>query len=239
MSIFSFVDINQRRYTKDKEPNECPQCHYAVQPEEIAWTLTPEKEKPKTILEVIYQCPRNECKRFFVARYRRSDEDIDTNSPFGACIRMFILEELVPRTPQIPPIPKEISDVSPLFPEIYAQSIAAESYGLGQIAGVGYRKALEFLIKDYCGFTKPESVEAIKSSWLSTCINDYVDSPQIKLCAERAEWLGNDEAHYVRKWSDKDLSNLKELIILAMNWIHSELLTRKYEKEMPKHAHKK
>jgi hypothetical protein len=32
--------------------------------------------------------------------------------------------------------------------EIAQQASDAEQYGLDQIAGVGYRKALEFLIKD-------------------------------------------------------------------------------------------
>ncbi len=239
MSKFSFVDINQRRYVRDIEPNECPQCHHAVQAEEIAWTLTPYEDEPRKMLEVIYQCPRNECRRFFIARYRRSDEDINSSSLFSPGIRMFVLEELAPRTPMLPPIPREISDTSLAFPEIYAQSITAESYGLDQIAGVGYRKALEFLIKDYCCLTNPGASNMIRSTWLSACIKNYVNSPQVRLCAERAEWLGNDEAHYVRKWADKDLSNLKELIILTMNWIHSDIITCKYEKEMPNEKHNK
>jgi len=40
MTKFSFVDISQRRYTRDKEPNECPICHFAIQPEEFHWALT-------------------------------------------------------------------------------------------------------------------------------------------------------------------------------------------------------
>ncbi len=56
----------------------------------------------------------------------------------------------------------------------------------------------------------------------------------IKLCASRAAWLGNDHSHYIKKWADKDLENLKDLIHLTVNWIDSALTTEKIKKEMSK-----
>jgi hypothetical protein len=232
---FSFVDINQRRHIRDKEPNECPLCHYSIQPDEIHWTLASFKEDPRRSLEIVYQCPRPECNHLFITRYLRSDVDISTSASqmgLGAGLRKFILCESVPCTPNVPHLPQEIITISPSFPELYTQSIVAENYKLGQIAGPGFRKALEFLIKDYCISINKIAENEIKSSTLSTCINKYVDNPQVKVCAERAAWLGNDETHYVRKWTDKDISHLKELITL--NWIHSSILTRKYSEDMPK-----
>lgn len=32
-------------------------------------------------------------------------------------------------------------------------------------------------------------------------------------------WLGNDETHYVRRWEEKDLSDLKRLISMTVSWI--------------------
>jgi hypothetical protein len=233
---FSFVDIDNRRYTRDREPEECPLCHFAVHPDEIAWALAPSPEGRRRVLEVVYQCPREDCGRYFVARYKRSDVDIPTKAAangFNSGIREFILYELAPSNPPSPSIPQEVVTISPPFLEIYAQALAAENYGLDQIAGVGYRKALEYLIKDYCISVNKDKESEIKSAYLSTCIAKFVDSPQVKLCAERAAWLGNDETHYVRKWIDKDINNLKELITLTINWIHSSVLTRKYESDMP------
>jgi hypothetical protein len=238
MTKFSFVDISQRRYVRDREPNECPICHFAVQANEIDWALTSSTGNHRSSdgLEIVYQCPRSECYSFFIARYSRSDVDIPSRSLPGVSpgIREFILYESVPSTPKKPNIPDEVVATSPLFPEIFTQAIAAETYGLDQIAGGGYRKALEFLIKDYCISTNKGAENEIKSSYLATCINKFVDSPQIKICAERAAWLGNDEIHYERRWTDKDISNLKELIILTMNWIQSSVLTHKYARDMPK-----
>lgn len=236
MSKFSFVDIERRRYTIDKEPNECPLCHYAIQPDELHWSLTTINEESNYGLEIVYQCPRRECRHLFIARYLRSDVDVPNTGLPGISpgLREFLLYELVPKTPPVLHVPQEIATVSPIFPEIYAQSIASESYGLDQVAGGGYRKALEFLIKDYCLSINPNSENEIKSSYLASCINKYIDSPQVKSCAERAAWLGNDEIHYVRKWTDKDISNLKDLIVLTIHWIHSNILTQKYANDMSK-----
>lgn len=231
MAEFFFVDISGKRYTHDREPNECPICHFAIQPSEGEWTLIPSTEGPDQILEIIFQCSRRECRHFFIARYRRSDVATHV-SPLGHASYEFVLYEVAPSTPPQHRIPEEVANISPLFPEIYSQSLAAESFGLNQVAGMGYRKALEFLIKDFCIAVNPQSANQISSMFLSACIDKFVTSPEIKICAKRATWLGNDETHYVRRWVDKDIENLKELILLTVNWLHSSILTQKYEKEM-------
>lgn len=232
---FSFVDIGGRRYAHDREPSECPICHVAVQPEDKDWTLTDSEEGQKQLLEIVFRCPRRECGHFFIARYKRSDVITPPAIPgLGSGIGNFLLYETTPTTPIAPNIPDEIKNVSPLFAEIYAQALAAESCGLNQVAGVGYRKALEFLVKDYCISANPQLQAQIRSAYLATCIKQYVASPEVKICAERAAWLGNDETHYERRWADKDMTNLKELIVLALNWMHSSILTQKYLKEMPR-----
>lgn len=73
---------------------------------------------------------------------------------------------------------------------------------MSQICGVGYRKALEFLIKDYLisGESGEERKEAIKNKFLGNCIQYDVVNEQIKIVAQRAVWLGNDETHYTRIW---------------------------------------
>lgn len=69
--------------------------------------------------------------------------------------------------------------------------------------------------------------------WLGECIKQ-IDDPRVRTCSERAQWLRHDETHYQRKWEDKDISHLKELIHLVTNWIESVEITKKYEAEMPK-----
>ncbi len=101
------------------------------------------------------------------------------------------------------------------------------------VAGPGYRKALEFLIKDYLCLAQPEDAEKIKKAQLGPCIADYVTNENVKAMAARAVWLGNDETHYTRKWEDKDLEDLKKLIQLTVHWIEMELMTTSVIEEMP------
>jgi hypothetical protein len=55
----------------------------------------------------------------------------------------------------------------------------------------------------------------------------------VQKLGRRAAWLGNDEAHYLRKWEDKDVSDLKLLLRLTMNAIGNRLLEQKCVAEMP------
>jgi len=119
------------------------------------------------------------------------------------------------------------------FVAIYGEATAAEARGLKQVAGCGYRKAVEFLIKDFCVKENPADAEAIKTQRLGTVIQERISDPNIKAMAARATWIGNDETHYVRIWTDKDMTDLKALMSLTVSWINTHLLTRKYVKEMP------
>jgi hypothetical protein len=65
------------------------------------------------------------------------------------------------------------------------------------------------------------------------CIKEFVTDTRVRTTAERATWLGNDETHYIRKWEDKDLQDMKRLITLTSYWIQSEHLTKSAIAEMP------
>jgi hypothetical protein len=68
--------------------------------------------------------------------------------------------------------------------------------------------------------------------FLGKCIDTYINDLNLKECARRAAWLGNDETHYIRKWEDKDVNDLKTLIRLTVNWIENVLLTEEYISSM-------
>nr|WP_271983347.1 hypothetical protein [Granulosicoccus sp.] len=137
-----------------------------------------------------------------------------------------------PKAADPPSIEVEIEQISPSFGEIFKQAKAAEDYELFDIAGVGYRKALEFLIKDYCIGKDPDNADVVKRKLLGRVIADHVSDANVKQCARFAAWLGNDETHYERRWVDKDIDDLKTLIRLTCNWIVSAVLTEQYSNEM-------
>jgi len=128
---------------------------------------------------------------------------------------------------------EKISEISPSFVCIFNEALEAEQQRLLQICGVGYRKAIEFLIKDFLIKLNPEMEQDIKDKFLGNCINELLDNTNVKIAASRAVWLGNDETHYSRKWEGKDLQDLKKLIDITVHWIEMDLLTKEYVSEMP------
>lgn len=190
-------------------PNICPICHTAIKPivvhaarDDIITNLTSAQ------ISILFMCPH--CFALFFAK-----NDYLEN---GACS----LVSFGPKTPSETSFQDEVLKASPAFIEIYHQAEAAEAYNLDQIAGVGYRKALEFLIKDYASKMHPDQAEQIKQTPLAKCINQYIEYQSIKNTATAATWLGNDETHYVRKWTDKDINDLKTFIEACVYWIVME-----------------
>lgn len=161
--------------------------------------------------------------------------------PVHNCNEVFLLKDYNDGKELLPnhPLSKEtfseiIRIVSTRFDEIYNEAYAAEQMGLMEVCGVGYRKALEFLIKDYIMEGKDEDVqERIKQTYLGPCIENYVTDLNVRNVSKRAVWIGNDETHYVRKWEDKDVQDLKGLIRLTIRWIEQEKETAALLIEMP------
>ncbi len=173
--------------------------------------------------------------------YHNHSGIIFSRCPIKECGEFFLLKELdnglsfVQNHPMSKEVFSEIiNSVSSSFGRIYNEAYAAEQMGLMEVCGVGYRKALEFLIKDYVMQGKDEQIaEKIKKLPLAKCIDDYVDDEMVKAVAKRAVWLGNDETHYVRKWEDKDVHDLKGLIRLTILWIEKLKETERLLAEMP------
>lgn len=121
---------------------------------------------------------------------------------------------------------KELEEMSPQFVKIYNQALQAEKIGLDEIAGLGYRKAIEFLIKDFAIYENPDNDEEIKNTWMKNCIEKYINDDKIKVLAEKADWIGNDEAHYIRKQTDRDVKDMKKFIKAIVYFIGITLITR-------------
>lgn len=197
-------------------PDECPICHHNIEPRHLFAT-----ETANGAFDFAFKCPRQQCYRVFIGRYL-----IDARN--GS----FHLQETTPSTVVVPEMPQDLKALSPDFVETHADALRAEMRGYKRVTGPGYRKSLEFLVKDYCILKHPREAETIRSAPLGKVIEDFIDDAKIKACAKRATWLGNDETHYVRKWEDKDINDMKNLITLTSRWIETNLLTDKYMKEM-------
>ena len=202
-------------------PSECPRCHRSVHAKEKHYAYLAELNT----VQVLFRCTNQLCQELFIGTYYSIN-----NNEGGK--KNFRLSHTDPVSLQEVEFSDVIANVSPTFVEIYNQSIAAETYELDQIVGIGLRKALEFLVKDFAISLHEGEEDNIRRKQLGNCISEYLNDANVKECAKRAAWLGNDEAHYTRKWEDKDIEDLKLLIKLTCNWIENVILTNKYVKEM-------
>jgi hypothetical protein len=209
--------------TADCIPDECPICRRHITPVFKFSHLIGIDGSGDASVNIVYACPSDDCQRLFIAYFKENwGRETETYS-FRSCL---------PKSQKDPVVFKGIKEISPSFVAVYTQSLHAEAIGLDQIAGVGLRKALEFLVKDYCSAERPENADAIKAVQLGTCIENYIADQNIKDCAKLASWLGNDETHYVRKWVDRDVTDLKALLGLTMSWIETSLKTKAYKASM-------
>lgn len=208
----------QEQINIDKFPDGCPICHFAIEPR---YQSLAHKHSRAVTAELIFQCPRENCQSFFIGRY------------YASMYGIYEFQGSFPFTPLQSEFSEHIKTISPNFCTIANEAQNAERQGWKLVAGPGYRKALEFLIKDYICRLRPADAEAIEHVQLGPCIKGYVANDNIKATAERAAWLGNDETHYARRWEDKDLSDLKRLIELTVRWIQMEEMTKEALADMP------
>lgn len=203
----------------ERKSVKCPFCGVINIPE----YLFLKNVERSDFLNVFTQCTNPTCRNMFITQF----------STVG--VRKPVFTKILPTAlPEKRTFSNIISELSPNFCEIYNQAYIAEQTNLMQICGTGYRKSLEFLIKDYLISTLPEGQhEAIKNKFLNNCIRDNISNINIKTVASRAVWLGNDETHYTRKWEDKDINDLKSIIELTLHWIESEIRTQKLLEDMP------
>ncbi len=212
---FNLCDDLKTTYFEFEQATECPRCHCGIMAKDIKSVVyCHQKSKLATVLNF---CTR--CQSCFITTYQVSGYKQYGNILYTP-IKLIASEPPTPNTITFSPL---LTEISSDFIEIYNQAYQAEIYSLSHIAGMGYRKALEFLIKDYAIHFNPTEAETIKEQALAQCIKAYIDNPKIKTLAERSAWLGNDEVHYVRKHPDFDINDLKRFINTCVNYIDMEL----------------
>ena len=136
--LIKFEDEERQRplYIKGKVPTICPLCNSKIFPIQLYSKYSLDNKTVSTL----YFC--NGCKNVFIAKYKfESVNDINN---------IFDFYELTPKNYVRKIFDEKIEKFFSTFCDIYNQAVAAESYELKDIAGMAYRKSLEFLIKDYC-----------------------------------------------------------------------------------------
>lgn len=239
-----FIKIENTEYEVLPQAIECPHCstmmipfyHYAIKRELV-------KGRGITAL---CTCIESSCEEPFLVTLdintkRAAQLKLGDKQYADPCIFEYEVSDSIPS--EIAFYEENVSE-RPFyenFVNIYSQSSAAYEDGGDEIAGPGYRRALEFLLKDYASFLKQDEVASIRRMSIVTLIRKYFpENPRLQNAAERAAWLGNDEVHYERVFEDKDVEDLKRLIQATAHWIEYDVLTREYALTMedPKNSTK-
>lgn len=110
------------------------------------------------------------------------------------------------------------------FQSIWTQSKNAKEIGLDEIAGMGFRKALDCLVRAYACSKNPDSTSKINnpSQNLGGVIGNYISNEDIKSLAKASSYLGNDHAHIFKKFPENDVDDLVNLIESLLGLIKSE-----------------
>ncbi|SET55880.1 protein of unknown function [Natronincola peptidivorans] len=227
---YNDIEMFIKKYKINKLPEECPMCHNSIQPKIVSvYEYGENKYYTYNILQVAFICTSLKCRELFIAYYRKE------SYPIGSIIG-YELYKSAPSKHRTIDFNDIIDNISKKFSEIYNEAHIAEMLNLNQICGPGYRKALEYLVKDYAIYKNPDRESDIKDpkKLLSHCIREYIEDVRIKELANRAAWIGNDETHYSKLWVDKDINDLKNLMKVTLNWIENDVITKKYLESMPK-----
>ena len=182
-------------------PNYCPWCKSKISPSILSSTPFDTSNKAFPV-SLTLQCPS--CNKHFLQTYK-------VNFTPGGSIAELKMDNDKPMPETLFEYPSEIDEISQEFKNIITQSSNAEALKFDHLAGIGYRKAIEFLVKDYLIKCKNEDKSKVSTQQLGQCISD-IDDARINNLARAASWIGNDETHYVRKHVDKDVQDLKKFL---------------------------
>ena len=189
----------------------CPICGVSLKPDVIsAVVLVDEEDEENNKGFILNFC--SECNECFISRH-----------PYNADCDIYEFGSSAPMNHFKQSFSSDIEKLSPDFVSIYNDSLHAESLGMTSICGMGYRKALEFLVKDFAISNNPDSEKEIIELALAKCIGTYIDNPKLKSLAKASAWLGNDETHYARKHPQYGIAELKAFINAFVTFIDAEL----------------
>ena len=184
---------------KYEKPMCCPYCGVytdTVQTNASYFPLTEERRA----LVVANKCTR--CKSCFLAVYIREGDCLTLNTIIPIADNDAIHEGL--------------KAVSPDFERIHQQAYRAEIRGDLDIAAIGYRSALEILVKDFAIKELKQDETEVANKKLSRAIEEYSGSVELLETSDVVRMLGNDFAHYQRKHEVLGFETLKHYYNLTL-----------------------
>lgn len=191
-----------------QKPRFCPVCRLPQEGKQVdfkLWSLG----GTQYYGTVMYEC--TSCGKQYLVTY--NIDLSDSSGVFGAF-----------HPPVASSYDNEILKVtSPRFIEIYNQALHSEDVGDFDIAAIGFRLALECLVKDYAIKHLNKPTEEVSKKTLADAIGDYLETDLVK-AADVVRILGNDYAHYERKHADLDYALLKRYLNIFIQLVETKVM---------------
>ena len=202
-------------------PDFCPHCGKVMELEQVDVKY----DSTSDHYLLCARCSVDSCRKFFCLEYSSREDKYGQN----------FLHELIPYSYngfQESNISERIIDLSPIFAETFSQANIAEGKNLNQVAGIGFRKAFEFLVKDFASYKNPDRIEEIRKNNVNNVINMfYKEMPKLAELLHITRKIGNDETHYYREYDNVDVKDLKKLITNFSLYIDMILNIEEYGKK--------
>ena len=220
-TLEQIIKISKDNNVNVYKPSECNYCNKGI--DLIYCKSFIADFYSEKILCVLYKCPI--CQQLIICKYNLQLELCDTMlsgpiHPFETLGGVEISQKFS----------NAINELCPSFVKIFNDAYRVEQVGLTEVVGLGYRRAFEFLIKDYAiGKENDEAKkENIKKMQLSQVVNTYFPDGEVKDLLVRAAWIGNDFSHYESRHLNIKLEDLRQLVLISASKIDESIKTRKF-----------
>lgn len=196
-------------------PNKCPYCNHFVAPKYLSSFLSKADNGKDLCAIAFWAC--NGCSRVFGVTY-------NLNKLSGARRYYGYPKLVIPPLMERTEVSDDVKSVSPRFAELFTQAEQAKNEGMDELAGMGFRKALECLLKDALIHLGKDEDKVVKMK-LDEAVRAFSDNPRLQKVATEARVIGNDYTHYKAKYTGYDIKMLQQLISITQHWVSMEIQT--------------
>lgn len=133
---------------------------------------------------------------------------------------------IYPNETVVPYSNDNLSAISKRFIDIYNQALKAEYNGCYELAAIGYRSALEILVKDFAIKELSEPEETVIKQSLCNAIAQYLKQEDLVKTADVVRILGNDYTHCKRKYPEHDFVLLKKYMEIFLSQIEVQYMIK-------------
>lgn len=196
----NYTYLREKKYNK---VSTCPYCGISTDATQVS--LYPLDITNGRIVDVTYKC--TSCDKIFHVSYKKFTEE-ENYQPFS------VFPNFTGRK-----FSEHITNTSSRFVKLYNQAYKAEYDCNYELAGCGYRNALEVLIKDYAINVLNVPKKEVKDKKLYRAIETYLPDVDMSNCADVVRILGNDNTHYERDYENIDFQVLKQYLDIFIDMI--------------------